>query len=133
MLTPVAGQLLPPRTAIGWFFDRVDLIGFTCARLPWQPRGVGIFSFALEARKINSPIAAASAYISCHSGGDYSASAMIEKTIALPRRDQRCGPSGNFADLARVDRAARPREGRAGRLLPPNRARPCSAGHFPRC
>jgi hypothetical protein len=28
---------------------------------------------------------------------------MIEKTIALPSRDQGCGPSGNFSDLARVD------------------------------
>jgi hypothetical protein len=35
-------------------------------------------------RRIDSPIAAESLYNSHHSGGDYSASAMIEKTIALP-------------------------------------------------
>ena len=62
-------------------------------------------------RRINSPIAAELLYSSRHSGGDYSASAMIEKTIALPRLHHGSGPSVNSGASAQLDPSDAPRPG----------------------
>ena len=70
-------------------------------------------------RRINSPIAAELLYSSRHSGGDYSASAMIEKTIALPRLHQGSGPSGNSGVSAQVDPSDAPRPGLSGKVAAP--------------
>ena len=70
-------------------------------------------------RRINSPIAAESLYSSRHSGGDYSASAMIEKTIALPRLHHGSGPSGNSGVSAQLDPSDAPCPGLSGRVAAP--------------
>jgi tetratricopeptide (TPR) repeat protein len=44
---------------------------------------------------------------------------MIEKTIALPSRDQGCGRSGNFSDLARVDLRSPVPRGPSGKVTAP--------------
>ena len=70
-------------------------------------------------RRIDSPIAAESLYSSRHSGGDYSASAMIEKTIALPRLHHGSGPSGSSGVSAQLDPSDAPRPGLSGKVAAP--------------
>jgi len=67
----------------------------------------------------DSPIAAESLYSSRHSGGDYSASAMIEKTIALPRLHHGSGPSGSSGVSAQLDPSDAPRPGLSGKVAAP--------------